>query len=424
MSKTFLFAMLIHCFAVIIIASPPGDLKEHNGQVSLSLDSAIEAGLRNNPEIKSSFLKTKAAGGRFWNSISLASPEISASFDDIPQNKNINTFGESVIGVSQSIEFPSKYFTRGSKYSKEVRITEQEFAQVKFDVISKIKSAYYNVLAIQHQVSIANENLQITGQFLKKAEIRYNVGEGTNLEMLTAKVQNAESLNKLEVQKNHLSNAFTELNYAMGNGKHAKKEYSLIDSLVFRPLNLDLENLYEQAVCNNPELVAGKLKVEVSSFERTLALSSFLPDFSIGAYTRNVKEDNKRYGGVTLGITIPIWFMFDQNGRIGEAAANLASAKEDLVSIENANLLQIKCAFNKYKDTERQVVYYRNNILTQAEEIYRSASGSYESGEITYLEFLEAQKTVVESRSNYVDALLEYNLSIISLEQTVGKSIK
>jgi outer membrane protein TolC len=395
MCKLGLSVISILCFIVTSIASSPGALKENSGPINLSIDSAIQIGLRNNQEIKSSFSKTKAANGRFWNSISLAQPEVSVSFDDIPENKNLHFYGESVIGVNQSIEFPSKYFTRGSKYSKEIGISEQEFAQVKLDVISRIKSAYYKVLAMQLQMKIAEENLRITDQLLKKAQIRYNVGEGTNLEKLTAKVQNAESLNKVEVQKNHLSNALSELNYTMGYGKSANQQFKLTDSLAYQQLDLELENLFDQALNNNPKLIASKLQVDVSSFDRALALSSYLPDLSVGAYTKSIKDDNNRYYGISLGITVPLWFMFDQNGRVGEASANLTSAKEDLLSNENTNNLQIKCAFNEYKDTERQVVYYRNEIIPQAEEVYRSASRSYESGEITYLEFLEAQKTVL-----------------------------
>jgi len=54
---------------------------------------------------------------------------------------------------------------------------------------------------------------------LKKSEIRQNVGEGTNIERLTAKVQFSEAQNNLEIAKNELKTAFAELNYTLGYSK-------------------------------------------------------------------------------------------------------------------------------------------------------------------------------------------------------------
>jgi outer membrane protein TolC len=190
-------------------------------------------------------------------------------------------------------------------------------------------------------------------------------------------------------------------------------------------LNLNLDDILSQAVVNNPALTIGKMQVGIASVEQSLALSGLLPEFGVGAYSKKVVDDKKqRYYGVSFSATIPLWFMLDQNGRIKEASATVASAKADLQNTENSIRLQIKSAFNEYKDAERQVAAYHNEILPQAEEVYRSASKSYESGDITYLEFLEAQKTLIDARSNYTEALLDYNLSIITLEQVTAKTIK
>lgn len=386
----------------------------------LSLNEAIETGLKYNPEIKSSLEKINAASGRFWSGISLPQPEISSRYEWIPTNKNLRYFSEKTFEVSQPFDFPTNYFLRGSKFSKDIEITRSEYRLTELLITVRIKSAYFSALTRQEQLLIAKENLSIAEDFYKKAEIRYNVGEGTNLERLTAKVQYTEALNNVEVQKNRLKSAFAELNFALGYGKDETKEYNLTDSLVFTQHDFNLEKLFDEALNINPQLKRNELFVSSSSISKTLAWSSLLPNFSV-SYFKQTQEGSSGYYGASLGISVPLWFLFDQRGKIEEATANVKSAEADYSSSKNLIYLRIKNAFIEFTNAEKQVRLYQTEILPQAEEVFRTASTSYDAGEITYIEFLQAKQTLINSKNNYLSVLLNYNQAIILLEEAVGK---
>ena len=76
-----------------------------------------------------------------------------------------------------------------------------------------------------------------------------------------------------------------------------------------------------------------------------------------------------------------------------------------------------------YRNDERQVQLYNTDLLPQANEVYRTAATSYQAGEITYLEFLQARQTLISARSTYIDALYNYNTAIARLENAVGRTI-
>ncbi|PIP78487.1 MAG: hypothetical protein COW85_03975, partial [Ignavibacteria bacterium CG22_combo_CG10-13_8_21_14_all_37_15] len=155
----------------------------------LSLNEAIEIGLKNNPEVRSAIENISASKGRFWSGISLPQPEVGVSYEYAPVNSSLSNYSERTFEVSQSFEFPSNYFLKGSKFNKEEEIAVYELNLTERSVINQVKTSYYKVLAKQYQVKSAEENLLISEDFSKKAAIRQNVGEGTNLERLTAKVQ-------------------------------------------------------------------------------------------------------------------------------------------------------------------------------------------------------------------------------------------
>ncbi|MDF1613128.1 TolC family protein [Stygiobacter electus] len=387
------------------------------------MNEAVKIGLKNNPEVKSAMENISASKGRFWSGISLPQPEVGVSYGYTPVNSSLSNYSEKTLAVSQSFKFPSNYFLEGSKFNKEEEIAVYKLNMTKRSVINQVKTSYYKVLAKQYQVNSAEENLLISEDFYKKAEIRQNVGEGTNLERLTAKVQYTEARNNLEVAKNELTTAFAELNYSLGNGKQSyESQLALTDSLVFVDHKIKLEQIYESLEETNPQIKIAELKYGIASVEKGLAWSSILPNINL-AYFKQTRDGNNGFYGASFGISVPLWFMFDQRGKIQEAAANQSISESELQLTKNEITLKIKSAFTDYENNLKLVKLYVSDILPQADEIYRTAIKSYDAGEITYIEFLQAKQTLINAKNNYINVLFNYNRSIFTLEEIVGDSI-
>lgn len=385
----------------------------------ISLSEAIVIGLKQNPEIKSAYEKINSADGRFWSGISLPQPEINLSYDFVPTGKNLNSFTERAIEVSQSFDFPTNYFLQGALYSKEKEITQYEHNLIRLDVTGRIKTAYYNLVWAKEQLKIEEENLALTEDFMKKAEIRYNVGEGTNLELLTAKVQYTESLNSVARQKNEVLQTNAELNFILGQNQFEIYDYNPVDDLKYEELNYDEVSLVNKSLNDNAEIKIGELTVSKSSTENSLAWTSLLPGFNL-AYSKQTLEGNDNYYGASFGVSVPLWFMFDQRGKIQETSANESIAEYELQLTKSKVRLRINKAYTQFNNQKKQVQLYKTDLLPQAEEVYYTASKSYEAGEITYLEFLQAKQILINSKSNYLKTLLDYNLSLIELETAAG----
>ena len=387
----------------------------------LSLKEAIEIALQHNPEVAGARRGIDAARARFWRGISPPPASLSVGYDYIPSGSGIKGFGERFIGVSQSFDFPTTIALRGSSLSSESDAAEADFLSTSLSITMQVKFTYYGALAKGQKLRLAEENLAIADDFAHKAGIRYNVGEGTNLEQLTAKVQRTQAQNAVEVARNELRLATSELNFALGRGKEQLgQEFTLTDSLVYRPYTLLLESLIEQAHLSNPQIQSARFRLNAASVNRTIAWSSILPSFTV-SYSRQVQGSNPNLYGVAFGISLPIWFLLDQRGQVQEASAEHARVESELTSKQNFVNLDVKNAYLEVKNDERQVQLYNTDLLPQADEVYRAAAASYQAGEITYLEFLQARQTLISARSTYIDALYHYNTAIARLEKAVGR---
>jgi outer membrane protein TolC len=389
----------------------------------LNLNEAVKIGLKNNPEVRSAIENISASKGRFWSRISLPQPEVGVSYEYAPVNSSSSNYSEKTLEVSQSFEFPSNYFLKGSKFNKEEKIAFYELNLTERSVINQVKTSYYKILAKQYQLKSSEENLLISEDFFKKAEIRQNVGEGTNLERLTAKVQYTEARNNLEVLKNELTTAFAELNYSLGFGKQSyEANFDLTDTLVFVDHKISLEEVYKSMEETNPQIKIAELKYAITSVEKGLAWSSLLPNINL-AYFKQTRDGNNGFYGASIGITVPLWFMFDQRGKIQEAAANQSISESELQLTKNEVALKIKNAFTDHEINLKQVKLYVNDIIPQAEEIYRTAIKSYDAGELTYLEYLQAKQTLISSQNNYINVLFNHYQSVFRIEEMVGQNI-
>ncbi len=389
----------------------------------LSLDEAINFGLKNNPEMKAKSEKINAARGRYWSGISLPQPEVSLDYEFVPKSKSLNNFGEKTLSASQEFEFPSNYFIKADKLNKEEEIAALELINTERKIIRQIKTNYYQVLAKQYQLKQAEDNLVICEDFSKKTEIRYNIGEGNNLERLTAKVQFAEAKNYFASIQNEFANSLDELIYSIGiSDKEFKRNITLSDSLEYVEYNLSFNQLEMIAEQENPHIRISELNYGIAGAEKNLAWSSLLPNFNI-SYFKQSMEGNNGFYGVSFGVSIPLWFLLEQRGNIQEATANQSASQSELQLTKNENVLNLKKAFIDFQNNQKQVRLYVEEILPQAEEIYRAAVESYDAGELDYIEFLQAKQTLINSKNNYISSLLNYNKSLFTLEEIIGKNI-
>lgn len=390
--------------------------------IDLSLSDAINIALKNNAEVIKYSYKIEEANARYSQGISLPQPNISLSYELIPDGKGLKDYEERTFEINQSFEFPTKYFLKGSRLNKDIQIAETNYELAKFRLTGRIKQAYYKVIHRNLDLKIAMENLQIAEDFLSKSQIRYNVGEGTNLELMTANVQRSEAINLIEGIKSELKTAVSELRLEMGLTGNSDFNYNFNDSLYYKSFNFSAESLVQSALSNNPQLKIAELNINTSSIEKSLAWQSILPNINF-SYYRQALSGNPDFYGFSFGISVPLWFMFEHKGKIQEADVIYKSAETEKKTLYNNIITEVRNNFQEFRNKERELLLYQKDILLQAEEIYRTAKVSYEQGEANYLLLLEAKKTLISAKENYVNSIYMYMLAFINLEQTTGKSL-
>ncbi|TSA19470.1 TolC family protein [bacterium] len=389
----------------------------------LSLKEAIAIAINHNPQSNISRRRIDAQRGQFWRSLSLPPPSLSVNYAFIPLGSRLEQFSERTLEFAQSFDFPTTIALRGSRAFSEIRAAETEYTATENEIISRVKIVYSNIIAKQQKLSLADENQSVAEDFAKKSAARRDLGEGTHLEQLTASVQRSQALNAVQTAISELRIAMDELGLLLGKRRGPpNNEFMLTDSMTYAPESISLEQYLEMAKASNTQLRASSLRRDIASTGYSLAWSSLLPSFS-ASYFRQTRDGVSGLYGASLGISVPLWFLFDQRGQIQTASAELSIAEHELGFAEDSVTVAVRTAYYEKLNSERQLRLYQTGILPESDEILRAAKASYNAGEITYLEFLQAKQTVLQARSSYIDVFLAYNIARARLEQIVGRRL-
>jgi len=363
-----------------------------------------------------------AEKGRFLQSLSLPRPTIAVRYEAIPDGQRFEDADNRKIFFIQPFDFPTKYYLKNKVQSTAIELRKKDYELAGCELAKKVKLSYLKVKAEEEKLKLAENNYQLMEDFSQKAKLRYDVGEATYLEYLQAKVKKGEAQNDVIRFENELQISFADLKLLLFQDKDYETELQLSDSLTFRQINLSREILLDEVLQFNPELKLAVLKYKTSSYLKKLSYSSFLPDFTLN-YFRMKIGTNRNFWGFHVEASLPVWFLFDQRGKIQEATAhNFSSLWERRNKTEELRT-EMKNSILKVQSAKNQVFLYTKEILEEASEVYRMASKSYEEGEIGYLELIEAQQTHIKAKSGHIDALFNYNKALIELERVRGKEL-
>ena len=388
---------------------------------ALTLEQCISIALQQNPLILSSLQQHQASLARISQAKALPQPSIDIDSDLQPKFFNFKDSGESYFGVSQSIEFPGKRHLRGKIASKESNEIMAEIDLLKLDIVFRVKQAFYGLLLAQEKLKYAQQDLELTQDFLKKAEVKYETGDVAKVEVLRARVEASRAANEVRTASNEVRLAKAFLNFLLARKKYAPLE---IDGKLKRPfISLNFEELIKRALSFRPEIKRVNYSVEKENLRKKQGYLSYLPDFDLGV-SRHRLEGEGTYWDVTLSFPIPLFFWQPKKGEIAEAQANIEALKRETEHLKNAITLEVEEAYMNALTGSNTIQLFEEEMLTQAEEVYKMFLFSYQEGEIGGIELIEARRTLVEVRKSYADALYNYDASLAALEKSIGQSLE
>lgn len=412
----------IHLILFIIL---PCLMLNLGGQTSktetLTLDQCISIAIKENPLILSSFQQYQASLARISQAKAFSQPSLNWDSDLQSKVFDFKNPGEWYFGLSQSLEFPGKRLLRGKIASRESSEIFQDVELLKLDIVFQVKQAFYSLLLAREKLKYAEQNLELSQDFQKKAELKFESGDVAKVEALRARVETSKAANKVRVATNEVGLVKAYLNYLMARKKHTPLEVS--GKLKKPSANLNLEELKKRAFAFRPEMKKIGFSLEKQNLQKKSSYMNYLPDFDLGVNRHKVAGEGS-WWDVTLSFPIPLFFWQPARGEIAEAQANIRAINREAEHLKNTIVLEVEEAYMNAYAARNQIKLFEDDIITQAEEVYNMFLFSYQEGEIGGIELIESRRTLIEARTSYADALFNYQAALAALEKSIGQRLE
>ena len=385
----------------------------------LTLEDAVGIALNNNPLLKSKKHNIGTYEGRIKQAGLLPNPEIEFFTQETPTNNIGFDQSQNSVALSQKLETGGKRKLRVKAARKEKKVMEMDLQTTIADITAKVKKSFFNVLTTEEELKFAKKTIEIAKSLMSISNQRFKIGDIARIDVLKAEIELSNAKMRVQNAERKYLNTAKMLQTVMG--------VSDIDLNNLLPIStadtpsLNLENLNELLLNNHPALKARKKVVDLSVIKITEAKRMAIPDINatIGYKRLSTTDINTVQAGIEFSLPI-----FNRNqGKIIEARALSHKAKDDVEVVRNQLLLQLSNAFSLYTSTREQVRIFTDTIIPQSEESLKIARQGYRQGEFDYLQVLDAQRTLANTRISYLKILNELFSSITEIEKFVGVKI-
>lgn len=374
---------------------------------AVTLDEAVSRALSVHPAVLQAQKEVDAARGRTLQLAAIPNPELSFEAAGLPL---WNSEGEKEfsLGVRQLIEFPGKRATRREIGRAGEDQAATELDRVRNIVRNRVERAYFRAAYSERRLADLQSILVTLREYTDLAVERYKSGQVPYLDVIRGRLETLRLQNEIVEAGRELKDKAIALNYLLGGAGYEPMTFST--EISFTPLAKTWDELKAAALAG-PALRAQDTLRRRAELSLSLARKTRLPDFMVGLFT-----PSKRLGGwgFEFGMTLPL--------RRGEyrGAVLEAGAVSDQVSIERDAkarriLAALERSFGDAQALEEQIALFRDSLLRDVNESLKASLDSYQYGKSDALSVLDIVRSLKESRSEFLRALLNHRLTLIDI---------
>lgn len=411
------FALLFTaCAAQAQVAPPPVStattLTVPSTANGITMVEAVRRALAANPDLAAVRREWEATAGSLTQAGLRPNPEGSFLQEDFKNGRRTST-----LQVTVPIERGGK---REARIAVASRVRDQAalgIEQKRADVRAAVISAYYEGLLSQERLKLAQESLALSSGSANAAGKRVQAGKVSPVEETRARVAQAAAQAELARAESDVRAARKQLSSLWGETNTTYGE--VLGNLVMPAADLPDEFVFAH-MQNSPLLRRARVEVQRATAAVNLEKARGVVDVGI---TAGAKRDQT--AGVTMavvGITVPIP-IFDRNqGNIAEAISRENKAQDELAATEVRLSTQVNQAREQLRAARTEALTLQRDAVPGARSAYEAASQGFTLGKFSYLETLDAQRTLVGTQAQYLRALSDTYQAAAELERLLGIS--
>jgi len=410
------------------------------GSMQLSLQDAIDLGLKHNLGLLISQADTRAARGQRWQELSALLPHVTAAPYVAESKVNLAELGLSGLAtvfhisasappfsyfdaraaVNQSL-FDWKSINAARAAGENVRLADYTLADARDLVILTVGYVYFQAVSDEARIATDEAQVETAKALFDQATDEVKAGTAPDIDAMRTKVELQTRQEQLIQARNDL--AIQKITVARAVGLAPSQDFELTHESPYQPLeNLTIEETLTHAYAARSDYRAAESAVRAAELSRKAAVAGYFPSLSFGAdYGTGGAHpsDAGRVYDLRGTLSIPIFTGNSVHGDIQQADARLAQARERLENLRAQIEADVRTALLNLESSAEQVTVARSNI-DLADQTLAQSRDRFTAGVTDSVEVVQSQEAVASAHEQYISSLYAYNFAKISLIRALG----
>lgn len=375
----------------------------------LTLATALQLALANNPDIAVARREYAATEGALIQGQTRPNPELS-----FVQEDTRSATRTSALQINLPIEMGGKRQARIDASQRGRELAAAELTQRQGEVRAAVIGAFFEVLSAQERIRLAQETLSLTQRVTDITGKRVVAGKISPVEETKARVAEAQVKVELSQAQGDLRVSRQRLSSLWGN---AMPRFERVDGAV-----VDLPEVPSVATLDRRVSVSQSLRRTEVELQRRVALTRVeqtkrTPDPTISLGLKRAPESTNQ---ILFGVSVPLPFFDSNQGNLLEALRREDKARDEITANRLRLHSEVLQARERLLTARTEVDALRNEVLPGALSAFEAAGKGFDAGKFSFLETLDAQRTLMQARVQYLRALAETHRAATEIERLLG----
>lgn len=325
--------------------------------------------------------------------------------------------------VSWTLELGGKRKARIETAKNEAEYSKLQLQDYLRNLLADATLGYIDALKSKALLNVQKESYQSMLKLAKSDSIRYKLGDISKVTSQQSRLEASSLLNEVYQLEGNRQQSITALSDFMGSDSTGKEVTGDLNTF---NRTFALNDLITQAFNQRADLLASKQNINTAASRVKLEKANRAIDLGLSAgaghntVANNEIAPSPAVNTVKLGISVPLKFSNRRNADLKIAEMGHSQAETEYRQIENSIRMEVTQAYQQYTSAQKQLQQFDNGMLKEAESILKGITYSYQRGESSILEVLNAQRTYNELRQNYFQLLADNASALIELERKAG----
>lgn len=378
----------------------------------LTLDQAIALAMATNPQLAGARHEAQALAGAVLQAGLRPNPVL--ALDQVDTRRDSR---ETTAQVSQTIELGGKRARRMEAAALGQDAATADLRTRTAEIRAAVTTAFDDVLAAQERVRLAHEALDVAARVAHTVDRRVQAGKVSPVDATRARV--AEANVRLEARRVDGELATARNTLASFWGEVTPRFGRALGDLAVLP---DLPNWGDLVRSVQQTPAVARARIEISRRKALLQLeqSRRTPDVTVAVGMKRSQELGLNQA--VFGVSVPLP-LFDRNqGNVLEALRRVDKAGDEFAAAQTETHQALAQAYQALDTARQEAQALASDILPGAQSAYDAAVKGFDFGKFAYVDVLDAQRTLIQAKSQYLRALQDARHAAVSIDRLAGTS--